>query len=121
CEDACRRQEVDQPIGICYLKRVAADYRGETRRESPPPPNGLTVGIIGAGVAGLTTARELSRQGYKCTIYEAFSVPGGMMWGGVPEWRLPRDVITEETELITDLGVEIHYDTKVGEDVTMEE
>jgi NADPH-dependent glutamate synthase beta subunit-like oxidoreductase/ferredoxin len=121
CEDACRRQEVDQPIGICYLKRVAADYRGETRRESPPPLNGMTVGIIGAGVAGLTTARQLARAGYKCTIYEAFSVPGGMMWGGVPEWRLPRDVITEETELITDLGVEIHYDTKVGEDISMQE
>lgn len=121
CEDACRRQEVDQPIGICYLKRVAADYRGETRRESPPPLNGLTVGIIGAGVAGLTTARELARVGYKCTIYEAFSVPGGMMWGGVPEWRLPRDVITEEVELITDLGVEILYETKVGEDVSMQE
>lgn len=121
CEDACRRQEVDQPIGICYLKRVAADYRGETRRESPPPQNGMSVGIIGAGVAGLTTARELARVGYHCTIYEAFSVPGGMMWGGVPEWRLPRDVITEETELITDLGVEILYDTKVGEDISMQE
>ena len=61
CEDACRRKEVDAPIGICYLKRVAADYRGETRRETPPPWNGLTAAVIGAGAAGLTTSRAPSR------------------------------------------------------------
>ena len=107
CEDACRRKEVDAPIGICYLKRVASDYRGETRRETPPPPNGLTAAVIGAGVNGLTAARQLARKGYKVTIYERYPVPGGVMWTGVPEWRLPRDVIMEEVELITDLGIEI--------------
>jgi NADPH-dependent glutamate synthase beta subunit-like oxidoreductase len=121
CEDACRRQEIDQPIGICYLKRVAADFRGETRRETPPPPNGLSAGIIGAGVAGLTAARELARNGYKVTVYERFPVPGGTMWSGVPEWRLPRDVIMEEVELITDLGIEIVYDCNIGVDFTMYE
>jgi NADPH-dependent glutamate synthase beta subunit-like oxidoreductase/ferredoxin len=121
CEDACRRQVVDQPIGICYLKRVAADFRGETKREVLPPANGLTVGIIGAGSAGLTAARELARLGYKVTIYEMFAVPSGMMWAGVPEWRLPRDVIMEEVELILDLGIEVKYNTKVGVDVSFEE
>ena len=67
CEEACRRQVVDQPIGICYLKRVAADFRGETRRETPPPLNGMTVGVIGSGCAGITAARQLARQGYKVT------------------------------------------------------
>ena len=100
CEEACRRKEVDAPIGICYLKRVAADYRGETRREIPPPWNGMTAAIIGAGVAGLTAARQLARKGYRVTIFEKQPVPGGVMWTGVPEWRLPRDVITEETEQI---------------------
>ena len=101
CEDACRRKEVDAPIGICYLKRVAADYRGESRRETPPPWNGLTAAIVGAGVNGLTAARRLARKGYKVTIFERYPVPGGVMWSGVPEWRLPRDVIMEEVELIT--------------------
>jgi NADPH-dependent glutamate synthase beta subunit-like oxidoreductase/formate hydrogenlyase subunit 6/NADH:ubiquinone oxidoreductase subunit I len=117
CEDACRRKEVDAPIGICYLKRVAADYRGETRREFAPPPNGKTAAIVGAGVCGLTAARSLARKGYEVDIYERFPVPGGVMWTGVPEWRLPRDVIAEEVALITDLGVRIHYNTEVGKDV----
>ena len=121
CEDACRRKEVDAPIGICYLKRVAADYRGETRRDIAPPPNGLTAGIIGAGVSGLTTARQLARKGYSVDVYERFPVPGGVMWTGVPEWRLPRDVIAEEVALITDLGVRIHYNTEVGRDITLKE
>ncbi len=121
CEEACRRKEVDAPIGICYLKRVAADYRGETRRETPPPPNGLTAAIIGAGAAGLTTARQLARRGYAVTIYERFPVPGGVMWTGVPEWRLPRDVIMDEVELITDLGIEIKYGIEVGKDITMQQ
>lgn len=121
CEDACRRKEVDAPIGICYLKRVASDYRDSTRRETPPPPNGLTAGIVGAGAAGLTTARQLARKGYKVTIFERFPVPGGVMWTGVPEWRLPRDVIAEETQLIVDLGIDIRYNTEVGKDITLQE
>lgn len=121
CEDACRRKEVDAPIGICYLKRVAADYRGDTRRDIAGPPNGMTVGIVGAGVAGLTTARQLARRGYAVEIFERFPVPGGVMWTGVPEWRLPRDVIAEEVALITDLGVKIHYNTEVGKDIQLQE
>jgi len=119
CEDACRRKEVDAPIGICYLKRVASDYRGETRRESPPPPNGKSVAIVGAGVCGLTAGRQLARKGYSVDIYERFPVPGGVMWTGVPEWRLPRDVIAEEVALITDLGVRIHYNMEVGKDIQL--
>ncbi|HET7056540.1 MAG TPA: FAD-dependent oxidoreductase, partial [Thermomicrobiales bacterium] len=121
CEQACRRKEVDAPIGICYLKRVASDYRGETRREIPPPWNGLTAGIVGSGVNGLSAARQLARKGYKVTIFEKQPVPGGVMWTGVPEWRLPRDVIAEETQLIVDLGIDIHYNTEVGRDITLQE
>ena len=117
CEDACRRKEVDAPIGICYLKRVASDYRGETRRELAPPPNGKSAAIIGAGVCGLSAARQLARKGYDVDIYERFPVPGGVMWTGVPEWRLPRDVIAEEVAMITDLGIRIHYNMEVGKDV----
>ena len=121
CEDACRRKEIDAPIGICYLKRVAADYRGETRRETPPPPNGLTAAIVGAGANGLTVARQLARKGYKVTVFERYPVPGGVMWTGVPEWRLPRDVILDEVQQIVDLGIEVRYNTEVGKDVTLKE
>jgi NADPH-dependent glutamate synthase beta subunit-like oxidoreductase/ferredoxin len=121
CEDACRRKEIDAPIGICYLKRVASDYRGETRREVPPPWNGKTAAIIGAGANGLTTARQLARAGFKVTIFERYPVPGGVMWAGVPEWRLPRDVIMDEASLITDLGIEVRYNTEVGKDITLAE
>ena len=117
CEDACRRKEVDAPIGICYLKRVAADYRGETRHEIAPPWNGLTAAVIGAGVSGLTTARQLARKGYRVEIFEKFPVPGGVMWTGVPEWRLPRDVVMEEVEQILQLGIEIHYNVEIGKDI----
>ncbi len=85
CEDACRRKEVDAPIGICYLKRVAADFRDKTRRESIPPANGLTVAIIGAGVNGLPATRQLARKGYTIDIFERYPVPGGVMWVGEPE------------------------------------
>ncbi|MFM8594070.1 MAG: FAD-dependent oxidoreductase, partial [Chloroflexota bacterium] len=121
CEEACRRKEIDAPIGICYLKRVASDYRGETRRETPPPPNGLSAAIIGAGANGLTTARQLARKGYKVTVYERYPVPGGVMWTGVPEWRLPRDVILDEAQQIADLGIDIIYNTEVGRDITLQE
>ena len=121
CEDACRRKEIDAPIGICYLKRVAADYRGETRREVAPAPNGLTAAIVGAGVNGLTTARQLARKGYQVTIFERYPVPGGVMWTGVPEWRLPRDVILDEVEQIADLGIEIRYGCEVGKDIAFQE
>jgi NADPH-dependent glutamate synthase beta subunit-like oxidoreductase/ferredoxin len=121
CEDACRRKEVDAPIGICYLKRVAADYRGETRHESPPAWNGLTAAIIGAGVNGLTAARQLARKGYRVTIFERYPVPGGVMWAGVPEWRLPRDVIMEEVEIILELGIEVKYNVEVGKDISFQE
>jgi NADPH-dependent glutamate synthase beta subunit-like oxidoreductase/ferredoxin len=119
CEEACRRKEVDAPIGICYLKRVASDYRGETRREFAPEPNGKSVAIVGAGVCGLTAGRQLARKGYSIDIYERFPVPGGVMWTGVPEWRLPRDVIAEEVAQITDLGVRIHYNMEVGKDIQL--
>ena len=66
---------------------------------------------------GLTAARGLARKGYRVTIFERYPVPGGVMWAGVPEWRLPRDVIMEEVELITDLGIEVRYNTEVGKDI----
>jgi NADH-quinone oxidoreductase subunit F len=81
----------------------------------------MTAAIVGAGVNGLTAARQLARKGYQVEIHERYPVPGGVMWTGVPEWRLPRDVIMEEVEQILDLGIRIHYNSEVGRDVTFDE
>ncbi|MEZ4497881.1 MAG: FAD-dependent oxidoreductase [Thermomicrobiales bacterium] len=117
CEEACRRKEVDAPIGIRYLKRVASDFRGETRRDVPGPPNGMRAAIIGAGVSGLTTARQLARKGYEVEVFEKFPVPGGVMWTGVPEWRrLPRDIVMEEVEQILQLGIRVSFNVEIGKD-----
>ncbi|MDQ6907147.1 MAG: FAD-dependent oxidoreductase [Chloroflexota bacterium] len=117
CESACRRGVIDEPIAICWLKRVASDNRDSTRRERPVPSSGKSVAIIGAGAAGITAARGLARKGHKVTVYDALPVPGGMYWGGVPEWRLPRHIIQDEVNLVADLGVDIRLDTAVGKDV----
>ena len=117
CESSCRRGVIDEPIAICWLKRVAADNRDSTRRERPGVPNGKSVVVIGAGAAGITAARGLARKGYRVTVYDALPVPGGMFWGGVPEWRLPRHIIQDEVNLVADLGVEIKLNCAVGKDV----
>jgi len=119
CESSCRRGVIDEPIAICWLKRVASDNRDATRRERPAVPNGKSVAVIGAGAAGITAARGLARKGYRVTVYDALPVPGGMYWGGVPEWRLPRHIIQDEVNLVADLGVEIKLNCAVGKDVMM--
>ena len=122
CEDACRRKYVDAPVGIRALKRVAAERRREdspTLRIQRAKPNGRTIAVIGAGVAGLATARNLALRGYRVTVYDRYSVPGGMLWAGVPEWRLPREAIREEVRAITELGVEIRFRTDVGRDILL--
>ena len=88
CEPACRRGRLDEPIAICWLKRVAADYRGPwTPPERAPRTSTKTVGVIGAGPTGIAAARDLAKLGYGVTIYESLPVAGGMLTAGIPEWR----------------------------------
>src|SRR5262245_55630431 len=119
CEPVCRRNKIDgKPIPICWLKRAAADHRAET----PPTTKKQSVGIIGAGSAGMGAARDLRNLGYPVTIYDSYPTAGGMMVGGIPIWRLPRDVTREECdEYLDDLGVEMVLNTTVGpeKDVTL--
>lgn len=100
CESRCRHgwQGLGEPVGICNAKRAAADHRREkqVRLEPLSPKTGKSVGIVGAGPAGLTVARELGRLGHDTTVYEKHSQPGGMMVQGIPEFRLPRDVVEHE-------------------------
>ncbi len=116
CEPACRRGRLDEPIAICWLKRVAADYRGPwTPPPRPPRTTDKTVGVVGAGPTGIATARDLAKLGYGVTLYEALPVAGGMLTAGIPEWRLPRDLCKREIdEYLAALGVELKLNTPIG-------
>jgi heterodisulfide reductase subunit A-like polyferredoxin len=121
CEDACRRCEVDEPVAIRDLKRLAADQFDPREIEIEcRPPRQEKVAIIGSGPAGLSAAYHLVRKGIKSTIFEALPKAGGMLRVGIPEHRLPREVLDKEIELITNLGVEIKTGTSLGADLTIE-
>ena len=119
CESQCRRGEYDEPIAIRDLKRFVADYcegRG-TRGDSPIRRFADSrVAIVGSGPAGLTAAYFLAREGYPVTVFEALPVAGGMMAVGIPEYRLPKDVLRREIAEIEALGVEIRLNAPVGGD-----
>jgi len=121
CEPACRRGRVDDPIAICYLKRVAADYRKKHgARTRLPITKKQQVAVVGAGPAGLACARDLALLGYKVVVYEALPVAGGMFTAGIPAWRLPRDICHEEIDdYFAEIGVEIRLNMKIGRDVTL--
>jgi len=117
CEPACRRVRVDgKPVAICRLKRVAADLRGEIGHllpEIPAAKNGKRIACIGAGPASLTVANDLLPVGYELTIFEKLDKPGGLMRSNIPAFRLPEHVLTEEIDLILNMGVDLRYNTPV--------
>ncbi len=122
CEDACRRCDVDAPLAIRDLKRLAADQFDPRDVEIKCLPDRKEkVAIIGSGPAGLSAAYHLARQGVKSTIYEAQPQAGGMLRVGIPEHRLPRTILDNEIELITNLGVEIKTNTPLGADLTVDD
>ena len=122
CEDVCTRNDLDQPLAIQYLHRFLADYdftsedpyvpeTGEIREEK--------IAIIGTGPAGLTTAYFLARKGYLVTIFEKLPVAGGMMRVGIPEYRLPENILNAEISTIEKMGVSIKTGVEFGSDITM--
>lgn len=117
CEPACRHgwDGLGDPVSICFLKRAAADY-GMAPINQEIKSNGKKVCIIGAGPAGLTAANDLALKGYQVTILEQFDQPGGMLRYGIPQFRLPYDVVAEDVKSITDLGVTIKTNSRI-EDV----
>jgi heterodisulfide reductase subunit A-like polyferredoxin len=118
CEAACNRGMVEEPINIRALKRFVTDQVYTNPREMVEPAEILypdkQVAIIGAGPCGLTAAQDLVRAGYPVSIFEAMPVAGGMLRLGVPEYRLPSDIIEREVQDIVDLGVELHLNTQVN-------
>jgi heterodisulfide reductase subunit A-like polyferredoxin len=122
CEDACRRCDVDQPVAIRDLKRLAADQFDPRKIEIQClPARDEKVAIVGSGPAGLSAAYHLARRGILSTIYEALPAAGGMLRVGIPEHRLPREVLDREIEVITNLGVEIKTGTPLGPDLTIDD
>jgi NADH-quinone oxidoreductase subunit F len=116
CEYKCRRGELDQPIAIRALKRVASDWYFKNigpQREPFAVTRSQKVAVVGAGPAGLTCAYFLAKMGYQTTVFEAQSVAGGMLGIAVPEFRLPREVIEEEVRYIQNCGVEIRYNSPI--------
>jgi NADH-quinone oxidoreductase subunit F len=118
CESKCRREQVEEPVAICALKRFAADYDRESNDPYVPelaPKKAEKVAVVGAGPAGLTGAYFLALKGYPVTIFEALPVAGGMMVVGIPEYRLPRKVIQDEIDAILKLGVELKLNFLVAD------
>ncbi len=132
CEVDCRRGSIDEAITIRALKRYATERFGveaadpagtvrfsTARRGADRSKTGTRVAVIGAGVAGLTAAHDLALLGYRVTVFEAGPVAGGMLMTGVPNYRLPRDLVQMEIQAILSLGVELKTGTRVGHDTTI--
>mgnify|MGYP000084136593 CR=1 FL=1 len=134
CELSCRRDRVDKTLTIRAQKRYLAEWFGMgkeahiksleysyARGSLHPKPNGLKVACIGAGVASMTCAHDLLRLGYSVDVFEMMRIPGGMLTYGVPSYRLKNEIAIAECSAIEHLGAKIHYNMKVGRDISMEQ
>ncbi len=128
CEDACTRGTIDQPLAIDEIKKYIAslDLKAEDRY-IPLCENGegkfypQKIAVIGAGPAGLSAAYYLRRNGYPVTVFEKESRPGGMLMNGIPSFRLEKDVVEAEIDVIREMGVEIRCGVEIGKDITLDE
>jgi NADPH-dependent glutamate synthase beta subunit-like oxidoreductase len=132
CEAACRRGSIDEPLTIRALKRFINERHGveagdlaatlafsTARRDKSNPKAGTRIAVIGAGVGGMTAAHDLALLGYRVTVFESFSAPGGMLMTGVPLYRLPRELVQMEMNAILQLGIELRCHTEIGRDITV--
>jgi len=123
CQDDCNRNEKDEPVNFSSVERVIGDYGikhnlsyKKIREESYPDK----VAVIGSGPSGLSCAYQLARRGYPVTVFESFDKAGGMLRWGIPDYRLPRDVLDAEIAAILNLGVDIKYNTRVGDGISFD-
>jgi len=125
CETECNRKEKDGAVAINSVERHMGDWGIERKLSLPTldagEPFEEKIAVVGAGPSGLSCAYQLARRGYKVTVFESFEKPGGMLRYGIPEYRLPREVLDAEIQKILDLGVELRCNTTIGENVTLEE
>ena len=123
CESKCVRGIKGEPVGIGRLERFTADthmVQGNTVIEKPQP-NGHRVAVVGAGPSGLTCAGDLARLGYEVTVFEALHKAGGVLMYGIPEFRLPKDIVQQEVENLKALGVNIMTDMVIGKVLSIDE
>ena len=123
CEGLCVRGIKGEPVAIGRLERFAADWamKNVTDHVAKPESNGKKVAVVGAGPAGLTCAGDLALMGYEVTVFEAFHVSGGVLMYGIPEFRLPKDIVQKEISNLNDLGVNFVTNFVVGKSSTIDE
>ena len=121
CEAMCKRAELDDPVSVTAVKRFMADAVPSSDVLKPVPQSqAKRVAVVGAGPGGLSCAYQLALSGFPVTVFEALPVAGGMLQVGLPEFRMPKDVVAREVQAIVDLGVEIRAGQKLGRDFTIE-
>lgn len=123
CQEGCSRSGIDKPIDIGRIQRYITDFEDALKMDilEVKESNGKKVAVVGSGPAGLTVAAELAKDGYQVTIYEKEAKAGGYLRYGIPEYRLPNEVVDKEIKRIVELGVDIVLNTKIGEDVKIED
>lgn len=123
CEKVCRRGEIDEPVNIMSLKQAAWNYEYYRHQLPAVPekkePSGKMCAVIGAGPAGLTAAYYLALQGHRVDVFDMLQEPGGMAAVGIPDFRQPRELLAHEVNIIRSLGVNIHYNRKLGADISL--
>jgi glutamate synthase (NADPH/NADH) small chain len=126
CEAKCTLLKQKAPVAIGRLERYLADWERENKSSMPPaaplpPPTGKKVAVIGSGPSGLTAAAELAKKGHAVTIFEALHVGGGVLMYGIPEFRLPKEIVQNEINFVKSLGVELELDAVIGKCDTIDE
>jgi len=124
CEGCCVLGKKFEPLGIGYLERFVADYErahGQVGLPEKAPPTGKRVAIVGSGPAGLSAAGDLVRWGHAATVFEALHEVGGVLLYGIPEFRLPKDIVRDEVNVLRQMGVEFQTNVVIGKTVTIDE
>jgi glutamate synthase (NADPH/NADH) small chain len=125
CESTCSLAKRGAPVAIGRLERYVADWERANKQATlpsvKPDPDGKRVAVVGSGPAGLTTAADLAKLGYGVTIFEALHVAGGVLMYGIPEFRLPKEIVQAEVDYVTSLGVELKLDSVIGKTDTVDE
>lgn len=123
CESKCVRGIKNEPVAIGRLERFVADYHMNYVEDKieVPKQNGKKVAVVGSGPSGLTVAGDLAKKGYAVTIYEAFHTAGGVLMYGIPEFRLPKDIVQKEISNLKAMGVDIETNVVIGKTLTVDE